>query len=90
MSGKIISVYGYGRFGKLWAGILAQDFHVKVYSRSGLQTSEVDSGIEITDEQDIFNCDALFFCVAISSFEEVLKKSRCYCKKEAVFLTPAL
>jgi prephenate dehydrogenase len=85
MSGKIVSVYGYGRFGKLWAGILAQDFQVKVYSRSGLKTSEVDSGIEITDEQDIFNCDALFFCVAISSFEEVLKKSRCYCKKEAVF-----
>lgn len=85
MSGKIVSVYGYGRFGKIWAGILAEDFHVKVFSRRGIRTDEVDSGIEITDERGIFDCDALFFCVAISSFEEVLKRSGCYCKKETVF-----
>ena len=66
MSGKTVSVYGYGRFGRIWAGILARDFHVKVYSRSGINPAEVDSTIEITDEQGIFDCDALFFCIAIS------------------------
>lgn len=85
MSDKVVSVYGYGRFGKVWAEILAEDFHVKVYSRSGIRTDEVGPGIEITDEKGIFTCDTLFFCVAISSFEEVLKKSCYYFKKETVF-----
>jgi len=84
MSNKVISVYGYGRFGKVWAEILDEDFHVKVFSRSGIQADEVGPGIEITDEKGIFTCDALFFCVAISSFEEVLKKSCCYFKKEKI------
>lgn len=85
MSDKVVSVYGYGRFGKIWADILAGSFHVKVFSRSGIKTDEVGPGIEITDEKKIFDCDALFFCVAISSFEEVLKKSICSFKKDTVF-----
>jgi len=85
MSDKVVSVYGYGRFGKIWADILAKNFHVKVFSRSGIKTDEVGPGIEITDEKGIFNCEALFFCVAISSFEEVLKKSISSFKKETVF-----
>ncbi len=80
-----MSVYGYGRFGKVWADILAGNFHVKVFSRSGIQADEVGSRIEIADEKGIFDCDALFFCVAISSFEEVLKQSCPYFKKETVF-----
>ncbi len=84
-SDKIVSVYGYGRFGKLWTEILDEDFHVKVYSRSGIATAEVKEGIEITDAKGIFDCDALFFCVAISSFEEVLKHASPFCKTETLF-----
>ena len=75
MNNKVISVYGYGRFGKFWADILTADFKVKVYSRRGLKPEEVNPGIEITDEKGIFDCDALFYCVAISSLEDVLIKS---------------
>ncbi len=75
MNNKIISVYGYGRFGKFWADLLTADFKVKVYSRRGLKPEEVSPGIEITDEKGIFDCDALFYCVAISSLEDVLVKS---------------
>ena len=85
MSAKVVSVYGYGRFGKLWAEILAEDFHVKVYSRRGLNPDEVVAGIEICDEQELFDCDALFFCVAISSFTDVLKRVRPYCREKTVF-----
>lgn len=85
MTAKTVSVYGYGRFGKLWADILAEDFLVQVYSRHGVQPEEVSGNIKITDEKEIFNCDALFFCVAISSFEEVLKKSRDFCQEKSVF-----
>lgn len=85
MKEKTVSVYGYGRFGKLWADILAEDYRVKVYSRRGLEAGDVPSGIEVCDEQDLFDCDALFFCVAISSFGEVLGRVRKYCQKDTVF-----
>jgi prephenate dehydrogenase len=75
MKKLVVSVYGYGRFGKFWGDILAKDFHVKVYSRRGLNAGEVSEGIEITTEEDIFNCDAIFFCVSISSFKAVLENS---------------
>lgn len=85
MSDKTVSVYGYGRFGKFWADILAQEFHVKAFSRRGLQPEEVSSGIEISDEHGIFDCDAIFFCVAICSLEEVLKKSLPYFQQGTVY-----
>jgi prephenate dehydrogenase len=85
MREKVVSVYGYGRFGKLWANILAEDFTVKVYSKRGLKSGEVPAGIEVCDEQGVFDCDALFFCVAISSFAEVLERVRKYCRQDTVF-----
>ncbi|MFC2137204.1 prephenate dehydrogenase/arogenate dehydrogenase family protein [Bacteroidota bacterium] len=85
MKNKVVSIYGYGRFGRLWAGILAKDFKVKVYSRRGLQKEDVEYCVEIADEKDIFNCDALFFCVAISSFEEVLKQSKSFHNENTVY-----
>lgn len=85
MSDKTVSVYGYGRFGKFWADILAEDFHVKVYSRSGVRPDQVNPGIDISDEKGIFDCDAIFFCVSIRSFEEVLRESRPYYNKDTVF-----
>lgn len=85
MKKKIVSVYGYGRFGKLWSEILADDFHVKVFSRRGLKREEVREDIEITTEEDIFNCDAMFFCVSISSFEDLLIQSKKYFKKDIVY-----
>ena len=85
MSTKVVSVYGYGRFGKVWADILAENFQVKVFSRRGVTPEEVSPGLEIASESGIYDCDALFFCVAISSFEEVLKKSSHHCNKGTVF-----
>lgn len=85
MDYKTVSVYGYGRFGKFWADILAEDFKVKVFSRRGLKESEVSENMQITTFEDLFDCDAIFFCVAISSFEEVLKKSLPFAKKDTIF-----
>jgi prephenate dehydrogenase len=82
---KTVSVYGYGRFGKLWADILAEDFNVKVYSRRGLKKEDVNPKVKIATLEELFNCDAMFFCVAISSFEEVLKESQKYFKKDTIY-----
>ncbi len=86
MSKKVVSVYGYGRFGRLWADILAKDFKVKVYSRRGLKPEEVSQGIEITNKEDLFDCDVLFFCVAISSFEQVLIDASDYLRPDTLFI----
>lgn len=85
MKQKVVSVYGYGRFGKLWADILAESFQVKVYSRRVLHRRDVSPGIEISDSKGIFDCDALFFCVAISAFEDLLQTCAARCRRETVF-----
>ncbi len=82
---KVVSIYGYGRFGKLWADILSEDFKVKVYSKRGLVKEEVSPGIEISTLEDVFNCDAMFFCVAISAFEEVLIGSKNYFNSKTLY-----
>ncbi len=82
---KIVSVYGYGRFGKLWADILKKDFHVKVYSRRGLKPEDINPGIEITDLERLHDTDALFYCVAISSLESVLKETKKLHKTECIY-----
>ena len=82
---KTVSIYGYGRFGKFWADLLSRDFHVKAYSRRGLQNKEVSPGIEICDKKEIYNCDAIFYCVAISALQGVLEEATVYCRKETIF-----
>ncbi|HJX70979.1 MAG TPA: prephenate dehydrogenase/arogenate dehydrogenase family protein [Bacteroidales bacterium] len=76
MTKKIVSVYGYGRFGKLWADILKKDFRVKVYSRRGLKPEDIYPGIEISDLEGLHETDALFYCIAISSLEAVLTETK--------------
>ena len=46
---KTVSVYGYGRFGRFWADILAEDFKVKVCSRRELKKEDVSEKVEISD-----------------------------------------
>lgn len=85
MEEKVVSVYGYGRFGRLWADILAADHHVKVYSRRGLTREEVPEYLEIATSESIFECDALFFCVSISAFEEVLQAKKHLFKENTIY-----
>ncbi len=84
-AGKTVSIYGYGRFGKFWADILSLDFQVKVFSRRGLQDQEVNPGITICDKEEIYDCDAIFYCVAISALQDVLKEARPHCRQDTVF-----
>ncbi len=86
MKAKTVSVYGYGRFGRLWADILAKDFHVKVYSRRGLTEEEVSEGLEITTKEGVFDSDVVFFCVAISAFEKLLIDSKQFFKPGTLFI----
>ncbi len=68
-----IGVYGLGRFGSFWASELAKHgFTVFGYGRSA---KIAPVGVTLASEDEVLACDVLFFCVAISSFEEVLKRT---------------
>jgi len=68
-----IGVYGLGRFGSFWASELAKHgFSVFGYGRSA---KVAPKGVALASEDEVLACDVLFYCVAISAFEEVLKRT---------------
>lgn len=67
-----VGVYGLGRFGLFWAQFLANHFTVRVYSRT--KRDNLPAGIIWAQEAEVCKADALFFCVAISSFESVVER----------------
>jgi prephenate dehydrogenase len=69
-----VGVYGLGRFGLFWAELLGEHFKVSVYSRT--KRDNLPANLEWVDEAEVCKTDALFFCVAISSFKEVLARVR--------------
>ena len=82
---KVVSIYGYGRFGKFWANLLSRSFKVKVFSRRGLEPQEVTPGVKCCSMEELFDCDALFYCVAISALKTVLTESAPYCRPNTIF-----
>ena len=67
----LAGVYGLGRFGTFWASCLRDaGCRVIAYSRS---THTLPDGVEQGTEDEVLNADILFFAVAISAFEGVLK-----------------
>ncbi len=73
-----VGVYGLGRFGKLWAGMLARKFDVVAYNRS---PREVPTDVDAVDEAALADCDVIFLCVAIRAIEAV-------CTRLAGILSP--
>ena len=68
----LAGIYGLGRFGSFWASCLKDaGCRVIAYSRSEHPLPE---GVERATEDEVLNADLLFFAVAISSFESVLKR----------------
>ncbi len=67
-----IGVYGLGRFGRLWAEMLAERTEVIAANRSPVK--EAPTGVEVVEMQELRRCDVLFLCVAISAVQEVARK----------------
>jgi prephenate dehydrogenase len=69
-----IGVYGLGRFGSFWAEMLARSASVCAYSRSADRATP--PGVRRVGEDEVLSQPVVIFCVAISSLEEVLERSR--------------
>lgn len=66
-----IGIYGLGRFGFFWAGLLAKAGHdVCGYGR---HAKTVPEGVRLVDEDELLSQDVIFFCVTISAFADVLR-----------------
>lgn len=63
-----IGVYGLGRFGSLWAGMLARRHDVVACSRDPRRTPPL--GVRAGDLAEVASAEAVFLCVAISAMEE--------------------
>jgi prephenate dehydrogenase len=69
----VIGMYGLGRFGSFWAGVLAQEFTVKAYSRDASRPCP-PSVERVTEDELLSSSDTLILCVSISAMEEVLSR----------------
>ncbi|MFA6844646.1 MAG: prephenate dehydrogenase/arogenate dehydrogenase family protein [Sphaerochaetaceae bacterium] len=69
-----IGVYGLGRFGTFWASLLAEHgLSVLGYGRSA---KNAPAKVKLATEDELLDCEVIFFCVSISSFEEVIGKAK--------------
>ncbi|NQT60956.1 MAG: prephenate dehydrogenase/arogenate dehydrogenase family protein [Bacteroidetes bacterium] len=66
-----IGVYGLGRFGYFWAELLSGKFDVSAYNRS--VDKPCPKNVKRCSRDELLNCDVIYLCVSISSFELVLK-----------------
>ncbi len=65
-----IGVFGLGRFGAFWASLLAGSFEVCGYSRNPDRLTP--QGVKRVSYDELFSCQVIFLCNAISSMESVL------------------
>lgn len=69
-----VSVIGFGRFGRLWAGCLQDDFTVLVHDSQPMRAAEArELGFEAVPMEEALGAGAIFYAVPISAFEEVIR-----------------
>lgn len=79
-----VGVYGLGRFGSFWAELLARSVPVRAYSRSPERPTP--TGVKRVGEDEVLAQPAIFFCVAISALEEVLRRTRGRLSREVLVM----
>ena len=82
----MIGIIGFGRFGKLAAGYLAEDFDVLVYHRSDKSSQIKATGARAASLSAACRQDVVILCVPISGLREVLKEIAPLLKKDALVI----
>ncbi len=75
----IITIIGFGRFGKLLAKILAPYGQINVIHRKKIKSARIKQ----IDYPDLVDTDWLIPAVPISALEEVLRKTKPYLSQNA-------
>jgi prephenate dehydrogenase len=72
---KRVAVIGFGRFGRLWASMLRDDFELVVHDTAPELREEASAGgFTPVSLQDALSSEIIFYCVPISAFETTLQE----------------
>lgn len=80
----MIGIIGFGRFGKLTARYLSEDFDVFVFNRTEKSAEIKKSGARIASLKTVCQQKIIILCVPISTLKEVLMKIEPLLKKDSV------
>jgi prephenate dehydrogenase len=80
----MIGIIGFGRFGKLTARYLAEDFEVFVFNRTDKSTEIKKTGARHASLKTVCQQKIVILCVPISTFKEVLAEIGPLLKKDVV------
>jgi len=80
----MIGIIGFGRFGKLTARYLAEDFDVLVFNRTDRSEEIKASGGRPASLKSVCRQKFVVLCVPISALKDVLKEIESLLKKDAV------
>lgn len=80
----MIGIIGFGRFGKLTARYLAQDFDVQVFDRNDKTAEVKKTGARAASLESICRQKIIIPCVPISTFKDVLVEIGPFLRKDAL------
>lgn len=73
MKAMRVGVYGLGRFGSFWAGVLSSH-HLDTIAFDRREKPPIAGVPQVGEEEFLDSSDVIFFCVAISAFSEVMER----------------
>jgi len=82
----MIGIIGFGRFGKLTAGYLAEDFEVFVFNRTDKSAEIKKTGAHKASLKTVCQQKIVILCVPISTFKAVLTEIGPLLKKDVVVI----
>ena len=80
----MIGIIGFGRFGKLTAGYLAEDFEFYVFNRTNKSAEIKKAGDRSASLKKVCRQKIVILCLPISTFKEVLVEIRPLLNKDSV------
>lgn len=85
---KTVAIVGFGRFGKTYYRLLKADFRVLIFNRSPIAEilDKTENTAVIHSISEIYNAEAVFYCVPINRFESVIRKHRKYITPKNVLI----
>lgn len=85
MNKQKVAVIGYGSFGALLVGLLAQQHEVLVYEKNDISKNDLpESAKQITEIKDIKDCSAIFIATGLDSLRLVCESIKPFITKDMI------
>lgn len=80
---KSVSIVGFGRFGKTLYRLIKDDFCITLFDKKGVENKDLSNNTTIAKSIDeIYKSEVIFYCIPISSFEQVIARHKKYFTKK--------